>query len=81
MGGDLFGRRDSGLGAARHRHRHRAIQCDNRTGLDGKQLVVQLDHALPVQYAGLHRGEQVARLCFVNPRTTMDHVRAVLGTM
>ncbi len=27
------------------------------------------------------RGEKVARLCFVNPRTTMDHVRAVLGTM
>jgi glutamate/tyrosine decarboxylase-like PLP-dependent enzyme len=27
------------------------------------------------------RGEPVARLCFVNPRTTIDHVRAVLGTM
>ncbi len=27
------------------------------------------------------RGEQVARLCFVNPRTTMDHVRAVLDAM
>jgi glutamate/tyrosine decarboxylase-like PLP-dependent enzyme len=26
------------------------------------------------------RGEKVARLCFVNPRTTMDHVRAVLDT-
>jgi len=26
-------------------------------------------------------GEKVARLCFVNPRTTIDHVRAVLGTM
>jgi L-2,4-diaminobutyrate decarboxylase len=26
-------------------------------------------------------GEKVARLCFVNPRTTLDHVRAVLGTM
>jgi len=25
--------------------------------------------------------EKVARLCFVNPRTTLDHVRAVLGTM
>ena len=25
--------------------------------------------------------ENVARLCFVNPRTTVDHVRAVLGTM
>ena len=23
-------------------------------------------------------GEKVARLCFVNPRTTMDHVRAVI---
>jgi hypothetical protein len=23
----------------------------------------------------------VARLCFVNPRTTIDHVRAILGTM
>jgi glutamate/tyrosine decarboxylase-like PLP-dependent enzyme len=27
------------------------------------------------------KGEKVARLCFVNPRTTIDHVRAVLGTM
>jgi aromatic-L-amino-acid/L-tryptophan decarboxylase len=27
------------------------------------------------------KGEQVARLCFINPRTTIDHVRAVLGTM
>jgi glutamate/tyrosine decarboxylase-like PLP-dependent enzyme len=26
-------------------------------------------------------GEKVARLCFVNPKTTVDHVRAVLGTM
>jgi glutamate/tyrosine decarboxylase-like PLP-dependent enzyme len=26
-------------------------------------------------------GEKVARLCFVNPRTSLDHVRAVLGTM
>jgi glutamate/tyrosine decarboxylase-like PLP-dependent enzyme len=26
-------------------------------------------------------GETVARLCFVNPRTTIDHVRAILGTM
>jgi glutamate/tyrosine decarboxylase-like PLP-dependent enzyme len=26
-------------------------------------------------------GEKVARLCFVNPRTTLDHVRAILGTM
>jgi glutamate/tyrosine decarboxylase-like PLP-dependent enzyme len=26
-------------------------------------------------------GETVARLCFVNPRTTIEHVRAVLGTM
>jgi glutamate/tyrosine decarboxylase-like PLP-dependent enzyme len=26
-------------------------------------------------------GEKVMRLCFVNPRTTMDHVRAILGTM
>jgi aromatic-L-amino-acid/L-tryptophan decarboxylase len=27
------------------------------------------------------QGEKVARLCFVNPRTTVEHVRAVLGTM
>jgi hypothetical protein len=27
------------------------------------------------------RGEKVARLCFVNPLTTVEHVRAVLGTM
>jgi glutamate/tyrosine decarboxylase-like PLP-dependent enzyme len=27
------------------------------------------------------KGEKVARLCFVNPRTTLDHVRAIVGTM
>lgn len=27
------------------------------------------------------KGEKVVRLCFINPRTTMEHVRAVLGTM
>lgn len=27
------------------------------------------------------QGEKVARLCFVNPRTTVEHVRAILGTM
>jgi L-2,4-diaminobutyrate decarboxylase len=26
-------------------------------------------------------GEKVARLCFVNPRTTIEHIRAILGTM
>jgi glutamate/tyrosine decarboxylase-like PLP-dependent enzyme len=26
-------------------------------------------------------GEPLGRLCFVNPRTTIDHVRAILGTM
>jgi hypothetical protein len=26
-------------------------------------------------------GEKVARLCFINPRTTIDHVRAILRTM
>jgi glutamate/tyrosine decarboxylase-like PLP-dependent enzyme len=26
-------------------------------------------------------GERVARLCFVNPNTTIEHVRAILGTM
>jgi len=26
-------------------------------------------------------GERVARLCFVNPSTTIEHVRAILGTM
>ena len=26
-------------------------------------------------------GETVGRLCFINPRTTIDHVRAILGTM
>jgi L-2,4-diaminobutyrate decarboxylase len=26
-------------------------------------------------------GEKVARLCFLNPRTTIEHVRAIIGTM
>lgn len=26
-------------------------------------------------------GEKVMRLCFINPRTTMDHVRPVLAAM
>ena len=40
-------------------------------------LAAQIAFVQPTTY----RGEQVARLCFVNPRTTMDHVLAVLGTM
>jgi glutamate/tyrosine decarboxylase-like PLP-dependent enzyme len=27
------------------------------------------------------RGQKVMRFCFVNPRTTLDHIRAILGTM
>jgi L-2,4-diaminobutyrate decarboxylase len=42
-------------------------------------------HVLEAQVAFVQpttwMGEKVARLCFVNPRTTLDHVRAVLGTM
>jgi glutamate/tyrosine decarboxylase-like PLP-dependent enzyme len=42
-------------------------------------------HVLDAQIAFVQptswRGEKVARLCFVNPLTTVEHVRAVLGTM
>ena len=43
-----------------------------RRGLDAQIAFVQ-----PTSW----QGEKVARLCFVNPRTTVEHVRAVLGTM
>ncbi|HEX6330265.1 MAG TPA: pyridoxal-dependent decarboxylase [Actinomycetota bacterium] len=37
------------------------------------------DHVAFVQPT-LWEGEKVARLCFVNPRTTIEHVRAILDT-
>lgn len=40
-------------------------------------LAAQIAFVQPTSW----KGEQVARLCFVNPHTTIDHVRAVLGTM
>lgn len=40
-------------------------------------LAAQIAFVQPTSW----RGEKLARLCFVNPRTTIDHVRAVLGTM
>jgi L-2,4-diaminobutyrate decarboxylase len=40
-------------------------------------LEAQLAFVQPTSW----QGEKVARLCFVNPTTTIDHVRAVLGTM
>jgi glutamate/tyrosine decarboxylase-like PLP-dependent enzyme len=40
-----------------------------------------LDHHLAFVQPTSWNGEKVARLCFTNPRTTMDHVRAVLDQM
>ena len=40
-----------------------------------------LDHHLAYVQPTSWNGEKVARLCFNNPRTTMDHVRAVLDAM
>ncbi len=40
-------------------------------------LAAQIAFVQPTSW----QGERVARLCFVNPLTTLDHVRAVLGTM
>jgi len=56
-----------------------------RTGWSGpdyerwwkRLLAAQIAFVQPTSW----QDEQVARLCFVNPRTTMDHVLAVLGTM
>jgi len=45
--------------------------------LAGKTSTVEYTLTVPTQYAG----ETVLRWCFVNPRTTLDHVRAILGTM
>jgi L-2,4-diaminobutyrate decarboxylase len=42
-----------------------------------RQLEAQIAFVQPTTWGG----EKLARLCFVNPRTTIDHVRAVLGTM
>lgn len=56
-----------------------------RTGWSGEDYEAWWRRILEAQIAFVQpttfRGEKVARLCFVNPRTTMDHVRAVLGTM
>jgi hypothetical protein len=40
-----------------------------------------LDEQIAFVQPTLWRGEKVARLCFVNPRTTIEHVRAILDPM
>ena len=40
-------------------------------------LAAQIAFVQPTSW----EGEKVARLCFLNPRTTMDHVGAILDTM
>ncbi len=56
-----------------------------RTGWTGEHYEAWWRRLLDSQIAFVQptswQGEKVARLCFVNPRTTIDHVRAVLGTM
>ena len=57
-----------------------------RIGLGTRRLrVAGGDGSLDAQVAFVQptswNGEKVGRLCFVNPRTTIDHVHAVLGTM
>lgn len=42
-----------------------------------RALTAQIGFVQPSSW----EGEKLARLCFVNPRTTLDHVRAILGTM
>jgi glutamate/tyrosine decarboxylase-like PLP-dependent enzyme len=42
-----------------------------------RALAAQIGFVQPSSW----EGEKLARLCFVNPRTTLDHVRAILGTM
>lgn len=42
-----------------------------------RTLAAQIGFVQPTTWMG----EKVARLCFVNPRTTIDHVRAVLDEM
>jgi L-2,4-diaminobutyrate decarboxylase len=56
-----------------------------RTGWSGEDYEEWWRRLLADQVAFVQpttwRGERVARLCFVNPRTTIDHVRAILATM
>ena len=56
-----------------------------RTGWDAADYEAWWRRLLAAQIAFVQptswRGEKVARLCFVNPTTTIEHVRAVLGTM
>jgi glutamate/tyrosine decarboxylase-like PLP-dependent enzyme len=40
-----------------------------------------LDEQIAFVQPTLWRGEKVARLCFVNPRTSIEHVRAILDPM
>jgi hypothetical protein len=37
----------------------------------------QIAFVMPTSWAG----EKVMRFCFINPRTTMDHVRPILDAM
>jgi glutamate/tyrosine decarboxylase-like PLP-dependent enzyme len=50
---------------------------DNYEAWWRRALAAQIGFVQPSSW----EGEKVARLCFVNPRTTIDHVRAILGTM
>ncbi len=56
-----------------------------RTGWSGEDYETWWHRLVDAQIAFVQptswQGEKVARLCFVNPRTTLDHVRAILGTM
>jgi glutamate/tyrosine decarboxylase-like PLP-dependent enzyme len=51
--------------------------ADDYEGWWRRLLETQVAFVQPTSW----NGEKVARLCFVNPRTTIDHVRAILGTM
>ncbi len=56
-----------------------------RTGWDAEDYEAWWRRALEAQVGFVQpsswNDEPVARMCFVNPRTTIDHVRAILGTM
>ena len=56
-----------------------------RHGWEGRDYEAWWRRLLDAQLAFVQptswRGEKVARLCFVNPRTTIDHVRTVLDSM
>jgi len=57
--------------------RRKGWVADDYRALCDRLLAEQVAFVMPTSW----EGEKVMRLCFINPRTTMDHVRPILDAM